>query len=188
MFCTVSGCLFIQSFPLVFFRYPMAYSLAPPAIRPLRALPPLLAPVMAPSMPWRAAFSAEPSFHPLWEAIAWMARFPTIPSSSNSRFLSSTFVLSKISLSLFRLSSVFLFSFSISCFWFSLSVMVMVPWGTAEIVVESALSFYRKSFINHQSSEPYTSKPTNNNIAPTKSQPIKRILSCGLYFRATFFL
>ena len=142
----------------------------------------------APSMPWRAAFSAEPSFHPLWEAIAWMARFPTIPSSSNSRFLSSTFVLSKISLSLFRLSSVFLFSFSISCFWFSLSVMVMVPWGTAEIVVESALSFYRKSFINHQSSEPYTSKPTNNNIAPTKSQPIKRILSCGLYFRATFFL
>ena len=57
-----------------------------------------------------------------------MTRFPTIPSSSNSRFLSSTFVLSKISLSLFRLSSVFLFSFSISCFWFSLSVIVMVLW------------------------------------------------------------
>ena len=138
MFCTVSGCLFIQSFPLLFFRYPMAYSLAPPAIRPLRALPPLLDPVMAPSMPWRAAFSVDPSFHPLWEAISWIARFPTIPSSSNSRFLSSTFVLSKISLSLFRLSSVFLFSFSMSCFWFSLSVMVMVPLDMADLVVVPA--------------------------------------------------
>ena len=135
MFCTVSGCLFIQSFPLVFFRYPMAYSLAPPAIRPLRALPPLLALVMAPSIPWRATFSAEPSFHPLWEAISWMARFPTIPSSSNSCFLSSTFVLSKISLSLFKLSSVFLFSFSMSCFWFSLSVIVICAADTADFVV-----------------------------------------------------
>ena len=116
----------------------MAYSLAPPAIRPLRALPPLLDPVMAPSMPWRAAFSVDPSFHPLWEAISWMARFPTIPSSSNSRFLSSTFVLSKISLSLFKLSSVFLFSFSMSCFWFSLSVMVMVPLDMADRVVVPA--------------------------------------------------
>ena len=138
MFCTVSGCLFIQSFPLVFFRYPMAYSLAPPAIRPLRALPPLLAPVMAPSIPRRAAFSVDPSFHPLWEAISWMVRFPTIPSSSNSRFLSSTFVLSKISLSLFKLSSVFLFSFSMSCFWFSLSVMVRVPLDMADLVVVPA--------------------------------------------------
>ena len=138
MFCTVSGCLFIQSFPLLFSRYPMAYSLAPPAIKPLSALPPLLVLVMAPSMPWRATFSAEPSFHPLWEAISWMARFPTIPSSSNSCFLSSTFVLSKISLSLFRLSSVFLFSFSMSCFWFSLSVMVMVPLATADLVVVPA--------------------------------------------------
>ena len=128
MFCTVSGCLFIQSFPLVCFKYSMAYSLAPPAIKPLSTLPPLLALVMAPSIPWRATFSADPSFHPLWEAISWMARFPTIPSSSNSCFLSSTFVLSKISLSLFRLSSVFLFSFSMSCFWFSLLVMVMVPY------------------------------------------------------------
>ena len=139
MFCTISGCLFVQSFPLVFFRYSMAYSLAPPAIRPLRALPPLLAPVMAPSIPRRAAFSVAPSFHPLWEAISWMVRFPTIPSSSNSRFLSSTFVLSKISLSLFKLSSVFLFSFSISCFWFSLSVMVMVPLDTADRVVVPAV-------------------------------------------------
>ena len=138
MFCTVLGCLFIQSFPLVFFRYPMAYSLAPPAIRPLSALSPLLALVMAPSMPWRAAFSAEPSFHPLWDAISWMARFPTIPSSSNSCFRSSTFVLSKISLSLFKLSSVFLFSFSMSCFWFSLSVMVMVPLDMADRVVVPA--------------------------------------------------
>ena len=64
-----------------------------------------------------------------------MARFPTIPSSSNSRFLSSTFVLSKISLSLFKLFSVFLFSFSMSCFWFSLSVMVRVPLATADLVV-----------------------------------------------------
>ena len=119
----------------------MAYSLAPPAIRPLRALPPLLAPVMAPSMPWRATFSVDPSFHPLWEAISWIARFPTIPSSSNSCFLSSTFVLSKISLSLFKLSSVFLFSFSMSCFWFSLSVMVMVPLDMADVVVVPALSF-----------------------------------------------
>ena len=116
----------------------MAYSLAPPAIRPLSALPPLLAPVMAPSIPWRAAFSTDPSFHPLWEAISWMARFPTMPSSSNSRFLSSTFVLSKISLSLFKLSSVFLFSFSMSCFWFSLSVMVMVPLDMADRVVVPA--------------------------------------------------
>ncbi len=67
-----------------------------------------------------------------------MARFPTIPSSSNSRFLSSTFVLSKISLSLFKLSSVFLFSFSMSCFWFSLSVMVMIPWDMADRVVVPA--------------------------------------------------
>ena len=67
-----------------------------------------------------------------------MARFPTIPSSSNSRFLSSTFVLSKISLSLFKLFSVFLFSFSISCFWFSLSVMVMVPLDMADRVVVPA--------------------------------------------------
>ena len=135
MFCTVSGCLFIQSFPLVCFKYSMAYSLAPPAIRPLSALPPLLALVMAPSMPWRATFSADPSFHPLWEAISWMAWFPTIPSSSNSCFLSSTFVLSKISLSLFRLSSVFLFSFSMSCFWFSLSVIVICAADTADFVV-----------------------------------------------------
>ena len=80
----------------------------------------------------------DPSFHPLWEAISWIARVPTIPSSSNSRFLSSTFVLSKISLSLFRLSSVFLFSFSMSCFWFSLSAMVMVPLDMADVVVVPA--------------------------------------------------
>ena len=135
MFCTISGCLAIHFFPLVCFRYSMAYSLVPPAIRPLSALPPLLALVMAPSMPWRAAFSVEPSFHPLWEAISWMARFPTIPSSSNSCFLSSTFVLSKISLSLFKLSSVFLFSFSMSCFWFSLSVIVICAADTADFVV-----------------------------------------------------
>ena len=67
-----------------------------------------------------------------------MARFPTIPSSSNSCFLSSTFVLSKISLSSFKLSSVFLFSFSMSCFWFSLSVMVMIPWDMADRVVVPA--------------------------------------------------
>ena len=67
-----------------------------------------------------------------------MAWFPTIPSSSNSCFLSSTFVLSKISLSLFKPSSVFLFSFSMSCFWFSLSVMVMVPLDTADRVIVPA--------------------------------------------------
>ena len=138
MFCTVSGCLFIQSFPLLFSRYPMAYSLAPPAIKPLSALPPLLALVMAPSIPWRAIFSVDPSFHPLWKAISWMAWFPTIPSSSNSCFLSSTFVLSKISLSLFRLFSVFLFNWDISCVWFSLSVMVMIPWDMADRVVVPA--------------------------------------------------
>lgn len=138
MFCTVSGCLFIQSFPLVCFKYSMAYSLAPPTIRPLSALPPLLALVMAPSIPWRAIFSVDPSFHPLWKAISWMAWFPTIPSSSNSCFLSSTFVLSKISLSLFRLFSVFLFNWDISCVWFSLSVMVMIPWDMADRVVVPA--------------------------------------------------
>ena len=67
-----------------------------------------------------------------------MARFPTIPSSSNSCFLSSTFVLSKISLSLFRLFSVFLFNWDISCVWFSLSVMVMIPWDMADRVVVPA--------------------------------------------------
>ena len=67
-----------------------------------------------------------------------MARFPTIPSSSNSCFLSSTFVLSKISLSLFRLFSVFLFNWDISCFWFSLSVIVLVPLATADLVVVPA--------------------------------------------------
>ena len=58
-----------------------------------------------------------------------------------SSCFSSTFFLSKISLSLFKLSSVFLFSFSISCFWFSLSVMVIVPLDTADVVVVPALSF-----------------------------------------------
>ena len=58
-----------------------------------------------------------------------------------SSCFSSTFVLSKISLSLFKLSSVFLFSFSISCFWFSLSVMVMVPLDMVDVVVVPALSF-----------------------------------------------
>ena len=52
---------------------------------------------------------------------------------------SSIFFLSKISLSLFKLSSVFLFSFSMSCFWFSLSVMVMVPLDTADRVVVPAV-------------------------------------------------
>ena len=35
----------------------------------------------------------------------------------------------------------FLFSFSMSCFWFSLSVMVMVPLDMADVVVVPALSF-----------------------------------------------
>ena len=52
-----------------------------------------------------------------------------------------TFVLSKISLSLFRLFSVFLFSFSMSCFWFSLSVIVMVPLDMADRVVVPAFPF-----------------------------------------------
>lgn len=55
-----------------------------------------------------------------------------------SSCFSSTFVLSKISLRLFRLFSVFLFSSSMSCFWFSLSVMVMVPLDTADRVVVPA--------------------------------------------------
>lgn len=122
-------------FPLGLFQVSYGIFVGSPC---LRALPPLLAPVMAPSIPRRAAFSVDPSFHPLWDAISWMVRFPTIPSSSNSRFLSSTFVLSKISLSLFKLSSVFLFSFSMSCFWFSLSVMVMVPLDMADLVVVPA--------------------------------------------------
>ena len=58
-----------------------------------------------------------------------------------SSCFSSIFVLSKISLSLFKLSSVFLFSFSMSCFWFSLSVMVRVPLDTADFVVVPSLSF-----------------------------------------------
>ena len=58
-----------------------------------------------------------------------------------SSCFSPTFVLSKISLSLFRLPSVFLFSFSMSCFWFSLSVMVTVPLDMADVVVVPALSF-----------------------------------------------
>ena len=55
-----------------------------------------------------------------------------------SSCFSSTFVLSKISLSLFKLSSVFLFSFSMSCFCFSLSVMVIVPLAMADVVVVPA--------------------------------------------------
>ena len=47
----------------------------------------------------------------------------------------STFVLSKISLSLLRLSSVFLFIFSRLCSLFSLSVMVMVPLDMAALPV-----------------------------------------------------
>ena len=55
-----------------------------------------------------------------------------------SSCFSSTFVLSKISLRLLRLSSVFLFSFSMLCSLFSLSVMVMVPLATADLVVVPA--------------------------------------------------
>ena len=41
----------------------------------------------------------------------------------------------------------FLFSFSMSCFWFSLSVMVSVPLDTADVLVVPALSFtVRPSF------------------------------------------
>ena len=145
----------------------MAYSLAPPAIRPLRALPPLLALVMAPSIPWRAIFSVDPSFHPLWEAISWMARFPTIPSSSNSRFLSSTFVLSKISLSFFKLSSVFLFSFSMSCFWFSLSVIVICAADTADFVVLPAYLLLQAPF--------YLKSPLMFNIIPFNHHSIANI-------------
>ena len=47
----------------------------------------------------------------------------------------STFVLSKISLRLLRLSSVFLFIFSRLCSLFSLSVMVMVPLDMAALPV-----------------------------------------------------
>ena len=35
----------------------------------------------------------------------------------------------------------FLFSFSMSCFWFSLSVIVMISLDTADVVVVPALSF-----------------------------------------------
>ena len=52
-----------------------------------------------------------------------------------SSCFSSTFVLSKISLRLLRLSSVFLFSFSMLCSLFSLSVMGMVPLDMAVLPV-----------------------------------------------------
>ena len=58
-----------------------------------------------------------------------------------SSCFSSTFVLSKISLRLLRLSSVFLFSFSMLCSLFSLSVIVMISLDTADVVVVPALSF-----------------------------------------------
>ena len=128
MACTVSGWVSIQFLPFVFSMYAKANSFTLPDTAPDNAFPPLMLPVSAPMAPWRRSFSVDPSFHPLWDAISWIAQFPTIPSSSNSRFLSSTFVLSKISLSLFKLFSVSLFSFSMSCFRFSLSVMVMVPY------------------------------------------------------------
>ena len=35
----------------------------------------------------------------------------------------------------------FLFSFSMSCFWFSLSVIVMISFDTVDVVVVPALSF-----------------------------------------------
>ena len=47
----------------------------------------------------------------------------------------STFVLSKISLRLLRLSSVFLFSFSMLCSLFSLSVIVMISLDMAALPV-----------------------------------------------------
>ena len=64
--------------------------------------------------------------------------FPTMFIMWMSSCFSSTFVLSKISLSLFKLSSVFLFSFSMSCFRFSLSVIVMISLDTADVVVVPA--------------------------------------------------
>ena len=73
MACTVSGWVSIQSLPFVFSMYAKANSFTLPDTAPANAFPPLMDPVMAPSMPWRAAFSAEPSFHPLWDAIVWMA-------------------------------------------------------------------------------------------------------------------
>ena len=53
-----------------------------------------------------------------------MSWFPTMFIMWMSSCFSSTFVLSKISLRLLRLSSVFLFSFSMLCSLFSLSVIV----------------------------------------------------------------
>ena len=52
-----------------------------------------------------------------------------------SACVSSTFVVSKISLRLLRLSSVFLFIFSRLCSLFSLSVMGMVPLDMAAFPV-----------------------------------------------------
>ena len=53
---------------------------------------------------------------------------------------SSTFVV-KDFFKFFRLSSMFLFSFSMSCFRFSLSVIVMISLDTADVLVVPALSF-----------------------------------------------
>ena len=61
--------------------------------------------------------------------------FPTMFIMWMSSCFSSTFVLSKISLRLLRLSSVFLFSFPRLCSLFSLSVMVMVPLDMAAFPV-----------------------------------------------------
>ena len=63
------------------------------------------------------------------------------PVSDYPQFFQQSWWLSNISLSLFKLSSVFLFSFSMSCFRFSLSVIVMISLDTADVVVVPALSF-----------------------------------------------
>ena len=64
-----------------------------------------------------------------------MIWLPTMFIMWMSSCFSSTFVLSKISLRLLRLSSVFLFSFSMLCSLFSLSVIVMISLDMAALPV-----------------------------------------------------
>ena len=73
MACTVSGWVSIQSLPFVFSMYAKANSFTLPDTAPDNAFPPLMVPVSTPMAPWRRSFSVDPSFHPLWEAIVWMA-------------------------------------------------------------------------------------------------------------------
>ena len=65
----------------------------------------------------------------------------------------------------------FLFSFSMSCFWFSLSVIVMISLDTADVLVVPALSFtVRPSF--EKSSKAFKGIPA----------PVYRIFRVPLFY------